>query len=333
MAPVAVRQRVKGKGMEAGLRRDRSAARRDFALTAVAALAFAALSAHYEFFETIIQWTRPREAWQLDELPGVLLFVALGFAWYAWRREREVTAVLRARIEVEVRLQRALAENRKLAGAAVRAQEDERRHLARELHDELGQYVNAVKVDAVWLRDLGTQHSPQVRDTAASIVAMTAHLQIAVGDIVRRLRPPGLDELGLAAALEDCIDGWRRRLPDVAFDVAVAEDLGGLDEATNITLYRLVQEGLTNVARHARAAKVEIQVAQERKSPELPSEVVVSVRDDGIGDPHSAPRAGLGLVGMRERVEALAGRFELLSSQPHGFGFVARLPLRRAGSA
>ena len=314
--------------MDTGLHGDRTTARRDLALLAVATIAFAVLSIHFELHEMITQWTRPREAWQLDELPGMLLFVALGFACYAWRRERETRALLRVRIAVEARLQQALAENRRLAVAAVRAQEDERRHLARELHDELGQYVNAVKIDAVWLRDLGAVISPQVCTAATSIVAMTDHLQIAVRDIMRRLRPPGLDELGLAAALEDCIDGWRRRLPDVAFDVVVADDIGGLDEATNITLFRLVQEGLTNVARHARAAKVEIRMAQQVIFPGAPAEIVVTMRDDGVGNGASTPSPGVGLAGMRERVEALAGRFELLAPQPRGFGFVARLPLR-----
>jgi signal transduction histidine kinase len=319
--------------MDRDMHGDRTTARRDLTLLAVGAIAFATLSVHYELYETVAQWTRPREAWQLDELPGLLLFVALGFAWYAWRREREMRAALSVRIAVEARLQQALAENRRLAVAAVRAQEDERRHLARELHDELGQYVNAVKIDAVWLRDLGTRCSPQVRDGAASIVAMTDHLQIAVRDIVRRLRPPGLDELGLAAALEDCIDGWRRRLPNVAFDVAMAEEIDGLDEATNITLYRLVQEGLTNLARHSRAEKVEIRMAPEKTASGVSTGIVMTMRDDGVGNPSTTPRPGVGLAGMRERVEALAGRFELLAPQPRGFGFVARLPLRSASPA
>ena len=319
--------------MEAGMHGSRTAARRDLALLIAAAALFAALSARFEFAETVGAWTQPYEHWQLDEVPGLLLFVVAALAWYAWRRAREVRKLLDRLIAGQARLAQALDENRKLTMAAVSAQEDERRHLARELHDELGQYVNAIKVDAIWLREIGTKRSAEVQRGAESIVAMTNHLEIAVREIVRRLRPPGLDELGFAAALEHCIDGWRRRMPGVAFNVAVDDAICGLDEATGITLFRLAQEGLTNLARHARAANVEIEVRQRFGASGGPSEIELSMRDDGVGAASGPGGDGLGLIGMRERVEALAGRFELVSSDLHGFGFVARLPLRSANAS
>jgi signal transduction histidine kinase len=306
-------------------------AQRDLVFLAVTAALFAALSAHFELAEKVAAWTRPYERWQLDELPLLLLFVVAGLAWYAWRRAREGRRLLRQVLSGQARLAAATDENRQLALAAVRAQEDERRHLARELHDELGQYVNAIKVDAVWLRTLGTR-APKVHEAATSIVAMVDHLEGVVRDLVRRLRPPGLDELGLAAALEHCIDEWRRRLPDVAFDVAVDEEISGLDEATAITLYRIAQEGLTNLARHARATRVAIDLGCRRATPGSAPEVVLSMRDDGVGAVAGAATNGLGLVGMRERVEALAGRFEVQRSGARGFGFVACIPWRGASA-
>ena len=213
------------------------------------------------------------------------------------------------------------------------AQEDERRHLARELHDELGQYVNAIKIDAVWLRELGARGAPEVQGGAQSIVALTDHVEGVVRDLVQRLRPAGLDELGLAAALEHCIDSWRRRLPHVAFEVAVDEALSEVDEATGITLFRAAQEGLTNVARHARATNVSIAVLRESGNAHAPAEVVLSMHDDGVGQASGGTRSGFGLTGIRERVEALAGRFDLVPSGTGGFGFVARLPWRQAETA
>src|SRR5215471_15893264 len=144
---------------------NRTSARRDFALLVVAAALFAALSIHFELAETLAAWTRPYESWQLDELPGLFLFIVAGLAWYAWRRSRESRRLLRELVAGQARLADAFEENRKLAIAAVRAQEDERRHLARELHDDLGQYVNAIKVDAVWLRGLGAR-APKVQEAA-----------------------------------------------------------------------------------------------------------------------------------------------------------------------
>ncbi len=310
--------------------RTRTSAERDLALLILTAAIFAALSAYFELAETIAGWTRPYERWQLDELPGVLLIVVAGLAWYAWRRVCEGRRLLSEVLAGHARLAEVAAENRKLAHAAVSAQEDQRRHLARELHDELGQYVNAIKIDAVWLRELGAGGAPEVRKGAESIVAMTDHVEGVVRDLVGRLRPVGLDELGLAAALEHCIDGWRRRLPHIAFDVAVDEAVSGVDEATGITLFRAAQEGLTNVARHAHAAKVSIEVRRESLGADARAEVVLSMHDDGVGPAPGGTRSGFGLTGIRERVEALAGRFELVPAGTRGFGFVARLPWRPA---
>ena len=110
--------------------------------------------------------------------------------------------------------------------------------------------------------------------------------------------------------------------------MAVGNEIGKLDEATNMALYRLVQEGLTNVAKHARASRVEIVMKQDAATGADAAEVVLTVRDNGVGPPAGAANAGLGIAGMRERVEALAGRFELTSAREGGFGFTARLPIQ-----
>ena len=241
---------------------DRTSARRDLIWIAALTVIFAVLCASLEISETVLAWTRPHERFQLDEIPGILLFMAMALAWYASRRVREARAEVRLRAATEARLREALLQNRELARSGVRIQEEERRILARELHDELGQYLNAVKIDAVCLRDGDGATLEQVRNGAVAIINMTDHLQVVVRDMMRRLRPVGLDELGLPAALESCIEGWRRRMPSVEFTMAVGEDIGKLDEVTNITLYRLVQEGLTNVAKHARATRVDIVMQQ-----------------------------------------------------------------------
>lgn len=302
--------------------------RRDLLWIVSATAGFAALCAWLELSETVLTWTRPHERFQLDELPGILLFLAVALAWYAWRRMGEAQDELKLRQGTEARLREALVQNRELARAGVRIQEAERRSLARELHDELGQYLNAVKIDAACLRDGSAGQIPEVRAGAMAIMSITDHLEIVVRDMVRRLRPPGLDELGLPAALENCVDGWRRRLPSVNFTMAVGEDIGNLDETTNMTLYRLVQEGLTNIAKHARASRVEIVMKQRAAMHAGATEIVLTVRDDGVGTQAGGTHAGLGIAGMRERVEALAGRFELTPMCSGGFGFTASLPIQ-----
>jgi len=312
---------------------DRTRARRDLIWIVAATVGFAVLCASLELSETVLAWTRPHERFQLDEIPGILLFLALALAWYASRRVWEARAEVILRAGIETRLREALLQNRELARTGVRIQEEERRILARELHDELGQYLNAVKIDAVCLRDGDGANLTQVHAGAVAIISMTDHLQVVVRDMVRRLRPVGLDELGLPAALENCIEGWRRRMPSVEFTMAVGEDIGNLDEVTNITLYRLVQEGLTNVAKHAHATRVEIVMQQGTATREGAPEVVLTVQDNGVGTRAATTDAGLGIVGMRERVEALSGRFDLASAHGGGFGFTAWLPVQHASIA
>ncbi len=139
--------------------------------------------------------------------------LALCFVWISWRRYRQALAQLEARRAAEQRLAAALAENRELAHQHLHVQESERKHLARELHDELGQYLNAIKLDAVAIREsAGPGDSPASLAAARTIKAVD-HVHAVVNNIIRRLRPAGLDELGLVAALENCVDHWRQRLP------------------------------------------------------------------------------------------------------------------------
>lgn len=304
-----------------------SASRSDLVLLLLGVVLFAIFSVAVELNEWVWTATRAHERLQLDELPGILLVAALGLAWYAWRRVRDARSELTRRQAAEMRLTQALAENRELVRAGLCAQELQQRDLARELHDELGQYLNAIQIDAVMLRDGTALDRAAVRTLAATIVAACEHTQLVVRDMMRRLRPVGLDELGLAAALGHCVDGWRRRLPAIRFSLRIAEDLGDFDEATNMTLYRLVQEGLTNVARHARASHVEIELGADAAQADGPPQIVLSLHDDGVGRPPHLQRQGMGLLGMRERVEALAGAFALHTAPGRGFGFVACLPL------
>jgi two-component system sensor histidine kinase UhpB len=312
-------------------RSDAAATWRDGVVIVAATTVFGMVSAHFELGETIAAFTRPQERYQLDELPGVLLFMALGLAWFAWRRMREARAALRRRIAIEAKLTAALAENRRLERANVGIQESERKNLARELHDELGQYLNAIKVDAVFLRDATSLGAGDVRRCASLIVGIVDHIQGTVRDLVRQLRPVGLDEFGLAAAIEACLDGWRQRLPLMRFDCHVDPVLRNLGETLNMTLFRLVQEALTNVARHSQANHVTISLEPHRTGADRAS-VALRISDNGVGLPPSArpSDAGLGLVGMRERVESLGGAFEASNAAAGGFRVSARLPVQEA---
>lgn len=297
-----------------------TSARRDLVLVAVATALAWVMSVMVELNERVLAWTRPWERYEIDELPGVLLVFAVALAWYAWRRVREVREQLALRHSAEARLAETLAENRRLSISHVQVQEAERRQLARELHDELGQHLNAIKLDAVSLRAHSQADQAEVTRAVRAIGEATDHVHGIVRDMLRRLRPVGLDELGLAAALEHLAQTWGERNPATRVALALETPLDGLTEQQNIALYRVVQESLNNVARHARAGTVHISLGRDENA------VTLSVSDDGAGSSRWHEAAGLGLVGMRERVEMLGGTLSIRSAPGQGFALAVVLP-------
>jgi signal transduction histidine kinase len=288
------------------------------------------LAAHFQLTETLYALTRRWEYFQLDELPIGLLVLAIGLIWLSWRRYQQAGRELRARHVAEVRLAGVLADNRKLTQEYLRVQEQERKHLARDLHDEMGQFLNAIKLDAVSILD-GRGSDPQPSIAAAqSIIRSIDHVHGAVSDMIRRLRPVGLDELGLAAAIESCVDHWRQRLPDTRFSLTLRGDLDALEEPLTLTLYRLIQEGLTNISRHAAASQVDIALDRHASVDAGMDELTLTMADDGRGMDSGARTPGFGLSGMRERVEMAGGTFDFATAPGRGFSFSARLPARAA---
>lgn len=220
-----------------------------------------------------------------------------------------VDVTQRRRREQEERARR--LELRRLSASLVDAREDERRHLARELHDELGQRLSELKMA---LKRPG--------NATAQCVGMVDEMVAAMRRIAANLRPLMLDDLGLDAAIEALARETAARL---GIPISVDLDCGRLPltEQTTIALYRMVQEALTNIARHAKAGAVRITLRPAA------NQLVLSVRDDGIGFPdRSAQHEGrFGLLGMRERVHMLGGSFDIDNPAGGGGRVTVRLPL------
>ena len=303
----------------------------DTAVVVFATAVMAILCVQFDFSEALRRWTAPWERFQLDELPAVLMVLAAGLAWFAARRYGEAGRELRRRQIAEAQLEAALTDNRRLSQQYVRLQEAERKSLARELHDELGQYLNVIKLDAVAIRDGRLTDPTSLREQAEAIVSNGNHIHRVLTSLIRQLRPVGLDELGLGAALEHCIDTWRPRLPDVRLNLELSGEFGDLTEAVTLTVYRVVQEGLNNVAKHAVAGQVIMRLERTPPGTGSPGFVTVTIADDGVGVDTKVPTQGLGLIGMRERVAALAGHLEVSSTPGSGFQLKARIPVEGNG--
>lgn len=304
----------------------REAAWRDtaivFGITAVSVI----LSARFNLNERLYGITRHWERFQLDELPIGVLVLLISLMWLSWRRYQHAHRELNARRIVEARLTEVLTENRELAQENLRIQETERKHLARELHDEFGQYLNAIKLDAVSICE-GDGRDPALSIHAAELIMHAVdHVHGVVSDMIARLRPVGLDELGLVAAVEHCVDYWRHRLPVTTFTLSVRGDFENLSESLSLTLYRLIQEGLTNIYKHADAKQAAIALKRTRRRPGDAGEVHLTIADNGRGMQSSSGKSRFGLSGMRERVEMDGGTFAFNSTPGQGFRFEAHLP-------
>ncbi|ROO29963.1 hypothetical protein SAOR_02145 [Salinisphaera orenii MK-B5] len=212
-------------------------------------------------------------------------------------------------------------ENQRLRDHSLRIQEDERRSLARELHDELGQSLTAIRADAAGILAHRDALPTGVAESARAIADVAGRLYDQARVMMRRLRPPGLDELGLTAALEEHIAGWQRTRPDVAFVFDGDDTPDTLTTNTAIHVFRLVQEALTNALRHARPGRISVRLAAHT------DRLRVAVSDDGCGFDTDATAPGLGLAGMAERIELLGGDFHLTSHPGHGTRVAADVPL------
>jgi two-component system sensor histidine kinase UhpB len=215
-------------------------------------------------------------------------------------------------------LQNSAVENQRLTRQLIRAQEDERARIARELHDEIGQCVTAIHADAVAIE------RGAARDSATAIVAAAAQIKTLLRGMLQRLQPAALDELGLGVALRELIAGFRQRHADVRCELRLAAGVSDLRGDVAIAAYRVVQESLTNIARHAQAGTVDIQLGMVAARPEL----MIRIADDGIGFDTGVRSGGFGLAGMRERVRSLGGVLTIESRPDDGTRIVATLPVQ-----
>ncbi|MBX7251797.1 MAG: GAF domain-containing protein [Candidatus Promineofilum sp.] len=215
---------------------------------------------------------------------------------------------------------------RELTQRLVTAQEDERLRISRELHDEAGQALTSLKISLDLLRSGLPAEQESLRARLADVAGLADETMETLRTLAHDLRPPGLDAFGLNVALEGlCYDFSARTALPVRYH---GLDLPELPTAVALSMYRLVQEALTNTAKHAEATQVVVNVARGDGQLEL------SIADNGKGFPAEADaprqRGGIGLVSMRERAELLGGTLDIETSPGQGTRLIAGIPLERA---
>jgi len=291
-------------------------------LAVLAGLAFWLVERALAPFPVIVQGLerlqRGELAFRLPTLPGAEAHaIGAAFNRMAQAVEDKVQAEREAR-EARSRLE----ERRELSALVEQSVEEERRLIAHELHDEFGQSVTAIRSLAM---AIATQSAEAGTGEAARLISdEAARLYDAMHGLIPRLAPLSLDTLGLAAALESLVRDWQTRhpAPRLSLRQQLPADLGA---SVTLAAYRVVQEGLVNALRHARAAHVMIDVSTSA------GRMIISVTDDGVGLPEQWSRPGhFGLRGLAERVERLGGVLQVSNSEPHGVRLQAQIPLAEA---
>jgi signal transduction histidine kinase len=239
--------------------------------------------------------------------------------WKASFKVKDLNDTLEQRVRAQTR------ELRRLASHLETAREDERTRISRELHDELGQELTALRYALTFTRQRYERDPSTIRGNLGELDSLLARTSATTRHIVAGLRPRVLDELGLEASLEWLVRQTQERA-GIDCHFTAASSPPDLDESVSVAAFRILQESLTNVIRHARASQVDVVLSLRE------GELHLAVRDDGVGVPitggDAAPppgNAGMGIIGMRERAEALGGRLRL-ESTPNGTALHVTLP-------
>jgi len=224
---------------------------------------------------------------------------------------------------VAAEAQARLAQSRELTQIIQARIEQERAAIARELHDELGQQVTAIKSAGVSIAQRVRGQDPALEQAASLVVETASQIYGDVHRIIARMRPLPLDQLGLGEAVNDLMGDWRLQHPSVEFSLDVQRLPPDLGDTLSTAAYRIVQEAVNNALRHAAATRIRIQMQVDGV------DLLIRVTDNGRGLPLDWRRPGhYGVLGMRERAVALGGSLELQKPEGGGVAVQARVPLQ-----
>ncbi|PHS26180.1 MAG: two-component sensor histidine kinase [Methylophaga sp.] len=310
-----------------------------FDLTIVITLAIVTylIASYFNLSERWFDWTHSEEyqleLYQADEIIFVLLVLSASLIWFSRRRYTELQSILQQNIAITLTLKKnnrevaeLLTQNRALIKHITQVREAERSHLASELHDVFGQYLAAIDVNASTALKQ-TKADDKTYPLIKTIQDSANYLREVTRSQLRSIKPPSLESIGLSAAINELLAQWLISFPGYQLSLSIDVNDEWVEYDTALTIYRCLQEGLSNIVRHASASRISIDLATQL-NPALENEIRLMLQDDGIGlDPAVSLGKGLGLIGIRERVTALSGHFHLYPAKPQGTALVLIIPL------
>lgn len=231
-------------------------------------------------------------------------------------------------------LEKTLADRNQLAFNLVNAQDQERRYLTRELHDEFGQSLAGLAAVSSSITQSAEKECSQLVAESQHIGRITAHMMDLLKDMLIRLRTVDFDELGLTERLNSMIKEWNTRSGGkTIYEIDIADDFDLLSGTLSITILRIVQECLTNVSKHSEAKKAKVKLEKLKRTvrsnfADLADGLLLTIEDDGIADTiELSDSSGIGLLGIHNRVQALAGKLTFKVNKPSGLIVNVWLPL------
>ncbi len=216
--------------------------------------------------------------------------------------------------------------NRQLMKRLFKIQEKERRFLARELHDEFGQWLSAIYVEAETISNQANKNQT-ICASSQAIGECVKKMQELIHNMQHQLRPVLLDTLGLADALHDLRKQWCMHHSHIYLELKLEGELKKLGEDINITIYRITQEALSNIYKHAQANHISVYLSRKVELTDKSDYLLLSIKDNGKGYSSDQISKGLGLLGMRERAITLGGEFTVHSVPNYGTEINVILPL------
>jgi len=217
-----------------------------------------------------------------------------------------------------------LQKNRELTSIIQEHVEDERKSLARELHDELGQYVSAIKIFSQNILNRSKGKDEAIETSASSVTSAANQIYDGMHNIIRKLRPGSLDNLGLSETIKDEMNKWQSQHSALKVNLKIKGDIDQLGEVVNINVYRIIQEAMNNVVKHAKAESIKISLLKTKES------LKIECIDDGIGFDLGVLKKTkqFGLMGIKERAQALDGKLNIKSAEKRGTQLTVVIPTK-----
>lgn len=314
-------------------RANRNKRRREILLIAFISIGTFLFAGYVDLYEAWQEWAQPNEDYQLDELVFGLLALSICLSYLSRRNYKRLQVTLKNNMAMSATLENKnietvalLTQNRGLIKHITQLRETERNELAAELHDVFGQHLAAIDVN-IAVACKYTQADDKILSILKVIQTSAGYLIEVTRSQLQSIKPPNLESVGLSASIESLVSQWLISFPTykLALSIKADDELVNYDVA--LTLYRCLQEALSNIVKHARAYNINIELLTHSYDG-VHHQISLIIQDDGIGFVVNNDFSnGLGLIGMRERITALSGDLFIDNAERQGSLLKINIPL------